>query len=448
MQLEPNLPLRRIVNYNLPTLGIGFMFFLVTLYLMKFATDVLLIAPAAMGLIFGLSRIWDAITDPVVGYLSDRTNTAMGRRRPWMLACIPFVCGTFYMMWNPPASLGPSSSIAWMAVAVLAFYTAMTAFTVPHVSLGAELTVNYHERNRVFGVRHMAYYIGAMIALIAMYMLIGADEPRAVAFDISLLVGAVTALLLVWMFFTTSERPEYQGRGETNVFTAFGDVMKNSHARLLLLVFFIENIGAATIGILTPYIAQYIVGTPELTVVYILSYLVPSVGSVPFWLPISRRIGKKNLWLFSLMVTGVGFGSMYFVGEGDVWLYASLAFVCGLGAGSGALVAPSIQADIIDFDEYQSGKRKEGAYFAAWNFVHKSATGITLMLTGFVLGLSGFVPNEPQSELTKFAIIALYTLFPLVCYILGAIILNRFSMTEASHRQIREALDRGERASP
>lgn len=74
------------------------MFFMVTLYLMKFSTDVLLISPAVMGMIFGVSRIWDAVTDPPAGYLSDRTNTEAGRRRPWIIASVPFICGTFYMM--------------------------------------------------------------------------------------------------------------------------------------------------------------------------------------------------------------------------------------------------------------------------------------------------------------------------------------------------------------
>ena len=74
-----------LIDYNVPTIGVGFMFFLVSLYLMKFATDILLISPVIMGFIFGLSRIWDAITDPLAGYLSDRTNISMGRRRPWMM---------------------------------------------------------------------------------------------------------------------------------------------------------------------------------------------------------------------------------------------------------------------------------------------------------------------------------------------------------------------------
>ncbi len=438
------LPLSTIINYNVPAVGVGFMFFLVSLYLMKFSTDVLLIAPAAMGIIFGLSRIWDAITDPVVGYLSDRTNLKSGRRRPWMLGCIPFVCGTFYMMWNPSEALSQEGSIIWMAIAVMLFYTAMTAFTVPHTSLGAELSTGHHERTKVFGLRHMSFNSGSLLALIAMHQLIIADDPRQVAFYITLIVGTATAILIVWMFFNTKERPEYQGRGETNVLQAFSDVVKNKYALLLLVVFFIENIGGATIGILTPYIAEYVVGTPEKTVIYILLYLIPSVFSVPLWLPLSRKIGKKNMWLFSMLVTGFGFGGMFFLQEGSDILISVLAIICGLGAGSGAVVAPSIQADIIDYDEYKSGKRKEGAYFATWNFVYKSATGITLMLTGFVLSSAGFMPNVEQTESTKLALLTLYAIFPLVCYVVGALIFTRFSLTEAAHKEIREVLDRGE----
>lgn len=441
---EPGLPLSTILNYNLPTVGVGFMFFMVALYLMKFSTDVLLISPAAMGIIFGISRIWDAVTDPFAGYLSDRTTLKSGRRRPWMLFSIPFICGFFYMMWNPPEDLTETALVVWMAVAVVGFYTSMTAFTVPHASLGAELSTSYHERTRVFGYRHMIWNSGSLLALVAMHQLITGTDVRLIAFVISLLAMAVVACLIIWMFLKVKERPEFQGRGESNAFIAFGDVIRNKYALLLLIVFFIENLGGAAIGILTPYVAEYVVGRPEKTVIYILLYLIPSVASVPLWLPLSRRIGKKSMWIFSMLLTGFGFGGMFFLQEGSDVLISVLAIICGLGAGSGAVVAPSIQADIIDYDEYLTGKRKEGTYFAAWNFVYKSAAGITLMLTGIVLSMSGFVPNEAQNEDTKLALLILYAIFPLVCYLLGALIFTRFRLNEAEYQKVRDALDRGE----
>ena len=438
---EAPLSLQSIINYNLPTIGVGFMFFIVALYLMKFSTDVLLISPAIMGIIFGVSRIWDAVTDPLAGYFSDRTTLKSGRRKSWIFASIIPVVASFYMMWNPPPSFTGWHVNLWMGAAVLMFYTSMTIFVVPHTSLGAELSLNYHERTKIFGWRHMLWNTGSLLALVGMFLLIRSDSPREVAYNITLIAGVTTAVLIAWMAFSIRERPEFQGRGETNPITVFSDVWKNKHAKLLLVVFLIESSGGATIGILTPYIAEYVVGRPEHTVFYILAYLVPSIASVPLWIPISKRVGKKAMWMFSMFVTAFGFGGMFFLTEGAVVHIFVLAFICGLGAGSGAVVAPSIQSDIIDYDEVQTGKRKEGTYFAAWNLVFKSATGFTLMLTGFVLSASGFEPNVAQTETAKTALLTLYAIFPLVCYSIGALIFSRFSLNEAEYEKIREELD-------
>ena len=429
-----------LIDYNIPTIGVGFMFFLVSLYLMKFATDILLISPVMMGFIFGLSRIWDAITDPLAGYLSDRTNFSMGRRRPWMIASAPFVCFAFIMIWYQPVELSVEFSSLWIAVAVLFFYSAMTAFNVPHHSLGAELSPNYHERTKVFGVRQMVWNCGSLLALLAMHQLIVGNNPKKDAFDIALIAGLITSALIIWTVFRTQERKEYQGRGEKNPITAFSDVLRNKHAVLLLVVFFIENLGFATIGILTPYVAEYVVLRPERTAIYILTYLVPCILSVPVWISLSKRIGKKKTWLISMVLTSFGFGGMFFLSAGADTLILLLAFVCGIGAGSGAAMAPSIQSDVIDYDEYLTGKRKEGTYFASWNLVFKTATGITFMITGFVLGASGFVPNQDQTESAKFAILSLYALFPFCCYLIGGLILTRFSFNESAHQKIRQAL--------
>jgi GPH family glycoside/pentoside/hexuronide:cation symporter len=105
------------------------------------------------------------------------------------------------------------------------------------------------------------------------------------------------------------------------------------------------------------------------------------------------------------------------------------------------VVGPSIQADVIDYDEYKTGQRKEGAYFAAWSFVFKGSSGITFMLTGLVLQFSGFVPNQEQTPEALFAIRALFALFPLVCCLTGALLLTRFKLNRKEHAEIRAVLD-------
>ncbi|SVC97595.1 uncharacterized protein METZ01_LOCUS350449, partial [marine metagenome] len=129
-------------------------------YLMKFSTDVLLIAPAVMGTLLAASRLWDAVSDPVVGYLSDNTKSSVGRRRVWLYAAaIPMGMG-MVMMWSPPLSFSGWLLVLWMGIALFAYETASTAFYVPHGALGVELTPNYHERTRLFGYTHMISAIG------------------------------------------------------------------------------------------------------------------------------------------------------------------------------------------------------------------------------------------------------------------------------------------------
>jgi GPH family glycoside/pentoside/hexuronide:cation symporter len=438
---EAPLPLRVIFDFNIPTIGVGFMFLLVNLYLMKYATDELLVAPSAMGLIFGVSRIWDAVTDPVVGYWSDRTRSPLGRRRPWLFASVVPIGLAFYMLWGPPAALEGGLLLAWMAAGGFLFYTAMTIAVVPHTSLGAELSTRHHERTRIFGVRHVLWSVGSFVAIAVMGMLISTEQPREVASKMALVAALVTAVMMIWMALRVHERPEYQGRGGESPWHSFRDVFRNKHARLLLVVFLVESLGGATIGVLTPYISEYIIGTPELTSIFILLYAVPSALSVPLWVALSRRFGKKRLWMFSMLVTAFGFGAMFMLQEGDVYLIATLALLLGMGAGAGAVVAPSVQADVIDFDELQSGERKEGAYFAAWNFVFKSATGVMLMFTGLALDVAGFAPNEVQSEQSKLALLGLYALFPMACFLIGTLLFSRFELDEAEHRRIRRVLD-------
>jgi GPH family glycoside/pentoside/hexuronide:cation symporter len=169
--------------------------------------------------------------------------------------------------------------------------------------------------------------------------------------------------------------------------------------------------------------------------------MIPSALSVPLWIWASRRFGKKRLWIFSTVAAALGFGAMIFVGEGSVILISVLAAMLGFTSGAGAVVAPSIQADVIDYDELKTGQRKEGAYFAAWNFVYKLATGITLILTGIVLEAAGFAPNQAQTESAQTALRVLYALFPLGCYLAGAALLTRFRLDEREHARIRLELD-------
>ena len=427
------------------------MYLLVNLYIMKFSTDVLLIAPAVMGVIFSISRIWDAVSDPVAGYLSDRTTFKFGRRRTWILVSFVPISLGFLAVFSPPASMEGQALDTWMMFAILGFYSAMTLFLVPHMALGAEISDDYHERTKLFGVRHIGFTLGSILALVSMSILINEEvkpegNVRQLASNLALLSVLIMSAFIIFSVSRLKERPEYQNRVNKNPFKAFRDVWKNYHAKILLIILFIENLGGAVIGVLTLYVTQYIVEAPEWAPLIIFAYMFPAAASVPLWIPLSRKYGKIKLWIFSLAATGIAFGGIFIipfldsVTERLIVIFTG-AILGGIAAGCGGAVGPSIKGDVIDYDEYLTGERKEGTYFAAANFVFKSATGIMLLLTGFVLQFSGFIPNQSQTMEVKIALISLYGLVPLIFYSLGAFLLyKKFKFGEKEHAAIKSEL--------
>ena len=451
-QISGRTSWRTVFAFGAPAVGAGYMYLLLSLYVMKFATDVLLIAPAVMGLIFSASRLWDAVSDPLAGYLSDGTRSRLGRRRSWILASLIPVGLTFIMVFSPPADLEGGALIAWMAVAIIGFYSAMTVFFIPHMSLGAELSDDYHERTRLFGMRHAFYTAGSILALVSMTFLINAemkseDAVRSVAVWQSWIAAAVMSGLILYAVVRLKEREDYQGRGSNGPFQALKDVLANTHARTLYLVWFIENVGSSAIGALTLYVTAYIVGAPQWAPLIILCYMVPSTFGVPAWLALSRRIGKIKAWQVSMVGTGLSFGSMVMLLVWDsvemrlAWIMA-MAVLAGFSAAGGGSIGPSVQSDVIDYDEMRTGQRKEGSYYAAWNFVAKSALGVVLLMTGFALQVAGFTPNAEQTMAVKSTMILLYAVFPLLLCTGGAFLMSRFKLDEASHQDIRVALGR------
>ena len=239
-----------------------------------------------------------------------------------------------------------------MTIMVVAFYTSSTVLIIPHTALGAELTDSYHDRTRIFGGRHVVTTLGSFAAVAGLFALQRSSDVHRTVLVLAIAAGLATALATVWTVIRMRERPEFQGRGASHPYRAFRDVVRNPHARLLLLVFGIESLGAATIGVLTPYVAQYVLRRPEVAPPIIAVYMVANIAFVPVWLPLSRRFGKKALWLASMLLTAASFGAMIFLYENAVTLMTVLAFAAGTAASCGAMMGPSIQADVIDWDEH------------------------------------------------------------------------------------------------
>ena len=435
------VPLATLLSWGPPVSALAATLLFLQFFFLKFATDVLLIAPAVVGSIFAAGRLWDAISDPIVGTLSDRTNTRLGRRRPWMLLGIPLLAVTLLMTWMPPRAVSGGALIAWLSVSLFGFYTAYTMYAVPHQSLGSELSTDHHERSRIFGVYNASFMVGMMFAFGGMQYVMTSQDQRTAAAQLAIPVALGVMAILLIPPTRLRERPEYQGRGPASSFHALRDVLRNRHAQRLLFVQFVQMLGTGVIGILSPYLVQYILKRPDLVGPLPALFVIFNLASVPIWVLLSRRFGKRQVWVGALTASSLVFGAVAFVGEGDVWLITLLLPLAGIALGCGGTVGPSILADVIDGDELDTGERKEGAYNAAWGFAFKSSNALVILVTSLVLQAIGFEPNVEQSDFAKLAIRGLYGVMPLSMFLLAAAVLRGFRLDEAEHARIRAQLD-------
>jgi GPH family glycoside/pentoside/hexuronide:cation symporter len=219
-------------------------------------------------------------------------------------------------------------------------------------------------------------------------------------------------------------------------------VWRNPHARCLLLVFFLQQLGMASVTVMAPFFAQYVLGSADAVTVVLGGFFLVSIVSIPFWVRLGRRYEKRTLLLAAMAVVGAALLCFTFVGQGMIGIAIVVAAIGGAAGGGLDVLFPSIQADVIDTDEHLTGERKEGVYLAAWHFAAKTAVGISGMIVGFLLSASGFEPNVPQSEQALLMIRILIGGMPLLCFGAGSLVFLRFRLTRETHAGIRTELDR------
>src|SRR5262245_30508050 len=425
----PVLPSATLCSYALPGFGVNFLYTLVLVTYLKFATDVLGAAPSVVGLIFGAAKVFDAFADLTAGYLSDRTRSRFGRRGSWMLAAsVPLALFTA-LAWAPPTALSGVALTAWIAVTILGFHASYTAFEVPNLALGAELTQERVDRTRVFAWRQAMRTLSLFAAFLVGYPIVLTG--RGGAASLALVTGLATAAAIV--FFTLrlpAERSDYQARGGHSLWRSFSDVWGNPHARLLLIVYFIESIGVGGLAVLVPFVTEYVMERADLGPAMLGIYTTANLLGIPLWLRLGRTYEKRRLWLAAMLAGGVGFGLLLFLGPNAWPLMVASGLIAGAANACSVTLGQALKADLVDVDEHRTGQRKEGAYFAAWSFVSKLASGIMILLVGVVLEVAGYVPNSAQAPEVRLALVLLIGGMPVLGYGVGSILFARFSLSE------------------
>lgn len=425
--MSRRLPARILCAYALPAIGLAAMGWWIVLALLKYAGQELGVGPAALGAIFAVGRVWDAVSDPVVGWASDRTRGRFGRRRPWMLAGAAPAALAFVALWWAPVAMG-TPALVWIGGSLFVYYAASTIIAVPHASLGAELSLDSHQRTRLFAARGGLEFIGVLLGAAALGWLEAAEDPRRAATSIAALFGSLLVVGVVLSVGVLREPAEHRDRFRANPWSAFRDVWRNEHARQLIAVFFFSELALSSLAAALPFASGVLGAEPDGGMAAVLVVFMLLVGgSIPMWVWLAGRFGKRRVWLLASALGTLGFAGLFVAGTGPQWALSLFGLCAAVTQGATRVLPHSVKADVIDVDEQRTGERKEGTYFAAWNLAQKTAAGASIAVTGMVLQLAGVGEEGASPDGIRFAIAG----WPALLLAVSTLLLWRFRLDGA-----------------
>ena len=433
------------IAYAAPAYALAIIGIPVYVYIPKFYTDVVGINVALLGTILFSVRIFDGVTDPVIGYLSDRTKTRFGRRRPYIALGSFFIAGAMFLLFNPPQA-SPSFETIWFGVFIYALFLFWTIVTVPYESLGPEITFDYHERTTLFGIRDGFLIAGTLAAasspaLIHWMFGLPSDPSgeRAKFFWISVFYAPLLIGTALWCVLSIREQDVKPKVSSLGLGSGIRQVMRNKPFIILLAAYTISAIGNNLPATLILFYVQYVLQS-ELADLFLMEYFVTGIIFLPAWIWISHRTGKKAAWLASMAVNSGAFLGVFFLGPGDEVIYGILVFLSGIGFGATLAIPSAIQADVIDYDELLTGERREGQYIGWWSIAKKMAAAVGIGAGLSLLGIAGYVPNAEQTENVRFMLRVLYALVPSILNLIGLAIALAYPIDDMMHARIRQAI--------
>ncbi|MBL0953722.1 MAG: MFS transporter [Leptospira sp.] len=444
------LPIK--MGYGFAETGITAVQLFTQIYLLKYYTEIVGLNSSLAGIALSISVIWDAISDPLMGRISDHTTTRFGRRRPYIFIGGILLSISVLLLFSPPSLSSQMGKFAYLLSVYLLVNTAMTVISVPHIALGGELSFERNERTSVFGWRLFFSNIGMLIGMIvpaAILQSLGDESAKENIITSRTVAGEIVSLVIlvssIITFLVTKGKDTIQSDKTKQLpfFQSFGSVLRNKMFLILLFAFIIATIGRTFNSAIALYYYEYRLGLKESQVVIniLLPFFLVLMLSIGFWVWISKRIGKKIpafLGVFGLGLLTVIVYPLFPYGELRPPLIA--AFFGGIFAGS-ILIMDSILTDVVDYDEYKTGEKREGLYFGIWKMGVKFSQAFGIALTGFLLDFIGFQNGlTEQSAEVGFRLAMIFGPGVGFFFILGSIVFLFFPLTDAKHIQVQRIL--------
>ncbi|MFS8900781.1 MFS transporter [Synechococcus sp. H60.2] len=435
--------------YGVGDLGTGMTANILIFFLLPFLTNTVGLAAGLAGSIYAITRFWDALNDPLIGILSDRTRSRWGRRRPWLLfSALPFAL-TFAAQWWIPFPGRTGLLFAYYLAVSLLFNTFYSAANIPYASLTAELTQDYDERTQLNQFRFAFSVGGSMVAVVTFPLLVNLLPDRAAG---HLLAGAcfgvISALPLLLCFWGVRE--QYQSwRDPLPLLQQLRVAFSNRPYLFVSGIYLCSWLAFQFTATIIPYFIVFWMQLPEVWI----SLVVLAVQSVAVltlfaWTRLSAHLGKRAMYLIGAGFWLISQAGLFFLQPGQERFMVALALLAGVGVSATAYLGPwSMLPDVIDLDELQTGERREGIFCALMVFLQKVGLGLGLFFLGQVLEWSGFIPSvagEPPPTQPESALLAIRLAIgplPAVVLIGGILLVWLYPITRQRHRQILQELE-------
>ncbi|MCS6958719.1 MAG: MFS transporter [Pseudanabaenaceae cyanobacterium SKYGB_i_bin29] len=452
MDNKKPLTLWQKLSYGLGDFGAAITVNIVSFYLLFFLTNIAKLSPTRAGLVLLVGKLWDGTNDPIIGWLSDKTRSAVGRRLPWMIHSAVPLGISFFLLWLVPFK-GENWLFSYYVVVALLFNTFYTAVNLPYAALTAELTDDYNERTVLTGFR-FSFSIGGsilslVVALVVFKLLCKSSSSCQESFPYTVLGGIIASLCVITTFgciVGIKQRVKEQNRGETEIRSGqislpkqIMSVLSNVPFLYVVGIYFCYWLALQiTASIIPFYVTSWMrLDNADFTQV-MLAVQGTALGMLFVWSRLSQHFGKRGVIFMGVPLWLIAQVGLYLLQPGQVvWMYL-LAILAGCGLSTAYLIPWSMVPDVTDLDELNTGERREGIFYAFMVLLQKMGLAVGLFLLGLMLDATGFVRGQlvqPESALQ--AIRLAIAPIPATLLVLTLVLAYFYPLTQSVHHEIR-----------